>query len=134
MSRTRRLLAIGFALVAILLCLSYWHVLPYRDGWSRARNDLKYQNYSFPKGHGYLPASTFTDDVAHLYVGYPEEDFLPDTTLSQRYIRRWLSGYAAGVARSGYSVQRTNGRPVALGNSGSEQVSGADADKLRSTE
>jgi hypothetical protein len=90
------------------------HLAPYLHGRSRAQNDLKYQIWSFPEGEGYYPASTFSDGVAYLYSGYPQDDFADGIRLSKRYIDRWTMGYRAVVENAGYALKRTDTKPARL--------------------
>jgi hypothetical protein len=123
--------ACGVSVIVVVAYFAMCYLVPYCEGRSRAQNDLTYQSFSFPKGHGYRPASRFSDGVAHLYVGYPQDDWVAGTKLSQRYIDCWISGYKSVVEKAGYTLQRTRERPVDLGMKNPEQDAAADAGKPR---
>ena len=82
------------------------------------------QSFRFSEGEGYQPASSFSDGVAYLYLGYPEDEWVDGTTLSNRYVNRWIAGYQAVVEDARYTLQRTSERPAVLGMGNSEQDAG----------
>ncbi len=120
----RRILCVVVGLfgVALLACLGINNFAPYLHGRSRAQNDLEYQSWVFAEGRGYYPASTFSDGVAYLYSGYPQDDWADGTRLSKRYVDRWTTGYRAVVENAGYTLRRTNTKPALLPNPAADKA------------
>ena len=88
----------------------------YDAGFSRASHDLALQKKVFPPGRGYHPASEFSNGVAYLYAGYPQDDWSKGTILSAEYRADWLQGYTDACQTNGLSIKVASRKARRLGN------------------